>query len=85
MRSTKEALPSAYTQHKQSYISLVMSKISMFQRNIFSSVCIDEYFLIPGEYLIFISKILTLKAQIIAIEDDIFYNNFLHFGRKKTD
>ena len=29
-----EALPSAYTQHKQSYISLIMLKITMFQSNI---------------------------------------------------
>ena len=29
-----ESLPAAYTQHKQSYISLIMSKITMFQRNI---------------------------------------------------
>ena len=33
----------------------------MFQSNIFSSVCIDEYILIPGQYLIFISKIKPLK------------------------
>ena len=29
-----EALPSAYTQHKQSYISLIMLKITMLQSNI---------------------------------------------------
>ena len=29
-----EALPSAYAQHKQSYISLIMSKITIFQSNI---------------------------------------------------
>ena len=32
-----EALQSAYTQHKQSYISLIMSKITMF-KVIFSAV-----------------------------------------------
>ena len=32
--------------HKQSYISLIMSKITMFQSDAFSSVCIDEYILI---------------------------------------
>ena len=32
-------------------------KITMFKSNIFSSVCIDEYILIPSRYLIFISKI----------------------------
>ena len=29
-----EALPSAYTQHKQNYMSLIMPKITMFQSNI---------------------------------------------------
>ena len=33
----------------------------MFQSNIFSNVCIDEYIFIPGQYLITISKILPLK------------------------
>ena len=33
-----EAFLSAYTQHKQSYISLVMSKMTMFQSNILA-VC----------------------------------------------
>ena len=79
-----EALPSAYTQHKQSYISLIKSKITMFQSNIFSSGCIDKYILIPGRYLLFISKI-YLKALIITIADDMFCNNFLHFGYKKID
>ena len=34
----------SYTQHKQNYISLIMSKIRTFQSNIFSSECIDNYF-----------------------------------------
>ena len=54
----------------------------MFQRNAFSSVCIDEYILILGPYLI-IS--LSLKAQIITVADNIFCNNFLHFATKKTE
>ena len=48
-----EALPFAYTQHKQSYISLIMSKITMFQSHINSSGCIEKYILISGSYLIF--------------------------------
>ena len=35
---SSEALPSAYTQHKQSYISLIMSNMIMFQINILA-VC----------------------------------------------
>ena len=62
-----------------------MSKIKMFQSNIFSSGCIDEHILMPGRYLIFISKNLTLKALIITIADDIFCNSFLHFGYKTLD
>ena len=56
----------------------------MFQSNAFSSVCIDEYILILGPYLIINSKI-CLKALIITIADDIFCNNFLHFANKKTE
>ena len=52
--------------------------------NDFSSVCIDEYILILGPYLIIISKNLSLKTLIITIADDIVCNNFLHFGYKKT-
>ena len=62
-----------------------MSKISMFQSNIFNSECIEKYILIPGRYWIFISKKLTLKALITTMVDNIFCNNFLHFGYKKID
>ena len=44
----------------------------MVESNILRSVYIDEYILIPGQCLIFISKSpLTLKALIITIADDI--------------
>ena len=39
-----KALPSAYTQHKLSYISFIMSKIIMFQSNIFSSGALISIF-----------------------------------------
>ena len=35
--------------------------MTMFQSNAFSSVCIDEYILILGPYLIIDSKIKVLK------------------------
>ena len=57
----------------------------MFQSNAFSSVCFDEYILILGPYLIINSKILSLKALIITLADDIFCNNFLHFANTKTE
>ena len=57
----------------------------MFQSNIFSSECIDKYILIPGRYFNIHFKNLTLKALIITIADEIFCNNFLHFGYKKID
>ena len=37
-----------------------------------------------GKGLIIISKIQTLKALVITTTDDIFCNNFLHFGYNKT-
>ena len=37
----------------------------MFQRNAFSSVCIDEYILILGPYFIIISKIEVLKHLLL--------------------
>ena len=52
-----EARPPAYILPKQNYKSLIMAKITMFERNNFSSVCIDDYILIPGRYLIIVSKI----------------------------
>ena len=79
-----EALPPAYTQHKHNYISLLMSKITMFQSNILAVGTLISIFhtsLIFNIYL----KHLTLKALIITIADDIFCNNFLHFGYKKID
>ena len=57
----------------------------MFQSIAFSSVCIDEYILILGPTLIINSRILSLKAIIITIADDIFCNTFLHFANKETE
>ena len=57
----------------------------MFQSYAFNSVCIDEYILILSPYLIIDSRILSLKALIVTIADDIFCNNFLHFAKKKTE
>ena len=43
------------------YKSVKRQKITMFQSNAFCSMCIDEYILILGPYLIINSKILVLK------------------------
>ena len=59
-----------------------MSKIITFQSNILSSGCIDKYILMPGLYLIFISKIYP-KALIITIANYIFCNNFSSFWAQK--
>ena len=51
----QEALPSAYTQDKQSYMSLIMSKITMFQSNILAVGALISIFWYLAEILIFIS------------------------------
>ena len=56
----------------------------MFQSNILSSVYIDDYILIHGPRFDHYFKNSTLKALIITIADDIFCNNFFHFGYNKT-
>ena len=60
-------------------------KLTMFQSNILSSVYIDEYILIHGPRFdnYFLNS--TLNALIITIADDIFCNNFLHFGYNKAN
>ena len=55
-----ESLPPAYTLPKQNYKSVKRQKKNV-QSNAFSSVCIDEYMLILGPYLIIDSKIKILK------------------------
>ena len=59
-------------------------KITMFQSNILSSVYMVDYILIHGPRFnnYFLNS--TLKELIIHIADDIFCNNFLHFGYNKT-
>ena len=52
-----EALPSAlHTTQAKLYI-LDNNKNNNVSEHILGSVCIDEYILIPGKYLIFFSKI----------------------------
>ena len=58
-------------------------KFTNFQSNILSSMYIDEYILISDHCSINIYK-LTHEALIISIADDIFCNNSLYFGYKKT-
>ena len=52
----------------------------MFQSNNLSSVYIDDYILIHVPRF----DNSTLKALIITIADDVYCNNFLHFGYNKT-
>ena len=52
-----EEIPPADTLPKKNDKSLKCQKITLFQSNIFSSLCIDKFILIPGRYLIILSKI----------------------------
>ena len=62
----------------------IVAKSTIFQSNILSSVYIDDYILIHGPMSDSCFLNSTLKALIITIADDIFCNNFLHFGYNKT-
>ena len=61
-----------------------MTKITMFQSNILSGVYIDDFIFIHGPRFDNYFYNSTLKALLITIADNIFCNNFLHFGYDKT-
>ena len=78
-----EALLSAYTIQAKLYI-IDNVKITMFQSNILAVGALISIFDTWSIFNIYF-KNLTIKALIITIADDIFCNNFLHFGYKKID